>query len=443
MVSFHIPNTSISSTTSNESITTSEGQYSDARPSLQNQSLMADTHMPDDQQQQHHEIEEQQEQQREQPPAGAADVNRIALTSFQHSLTQGLISPEQFITLVTALSGPVIQQPQQAPQPQHVPEFTFPANASFVDPDARLARARATIQSSVPFFRGDKGDGMLTAGQWLECFEQEAEGAGLPRENWPLAMIRRFPAGSTAALWVKSIFGAGTAFTADWASLRSSFLSRYTPVNAVNTALAAYDQLTMDGYGNDVAAFNAEFLLRMTTLECVRRDAGLAALIGPDKLRSYFVKLRGEAKIYAGSIIQNREINNQERLLDNRATIPLTVDKLIDMVSAWHLDSTTANFTNKSALTVPDSSAEGTVPMDIDNMTAAMKKAVRDEVKEELNAFRQNFRRDNGGQRRTSRECFECGKKGHIRRDCYTYIRKQKENREKDEREQAGKASTQ
>ena len=96
--------------------------------------------------------------------------------------------------------------------------------------ETRLARAKQTIRTVVPEFTGDQATTM-TAGRWLETFETEATDARLPRLEWALSAVRRFPTSSAASMWAVSVFGGGLRFAATWEDfLRHSWHSIRQPM---------------------------------------------------------------------------------------------------------------------------------------------------------------------------------------------------------------------
>jgi hypothetical protein len=82
---------------------------------------------------------------------------------------------------------------------------TNPTVGMAPDTASTLARARSTVRSVVPEFRGEQSDG-ITAGRWFEKFELESTEAGLPEAEWPQAAVGRFPTGCSARLWVSTVF---------------------------------------------------------------------------------------------------------------------------------------------------------------------------------------------------------------------------------------------
>ena len=204
------------------------------------------------------------------PPAPLNDdgVLQMMLATLDNSRRAGQITLQQYVSLVARLDTTATSAHQLPQQPE----------AQYTDVSAKLARAKATVHTHVPLYRGDSGD-KITAGAWIAYFEREAYDAGLPLEHWPLSAVKRFPADAGAAMWANSVFGIGLAFKpGTWEDFRSAFLLQYTPPNSVELAQAAFERLSMNTCKGNIVAFNTEFHSRVTAYDSALQQAGLGAL---------------------------------------------------------------------------------------------------------------------------------------------------------------------
>ena len=295
-------------------------------------------------------------------------------------------------------------------------------------------RAKASVDAATPPFRGDSSD-KVDCGRWVERFEREARYYELPEADWPMAAAKRFPAESSAANWVDSMFGTGLDFAAQWGDFRRDFLSHFTPPDALAVARTNFDNLRLLPNGN-VTEFNSQFSDLTTRLNCVLRDSGAGALDFSAVCLAYQTKLHGPVRIHVDQYLSQRHVFNVERQRDGRPTHEVTPRELLAAAQQF------ASQTDYSRYYIPQPSATQqavattTTPMDLDAM-----------IKERFNALQRSGRFGGGGQGYGSTssgggasgsrinfpgggglQCWECGGKGHVRAKCPTFLaRKEKD----------------
>ena len=287
--------------------------------------------------------------------------------------------------------------------------------------------AKASVDASTPPYRGDSTD-KVDCGRWIERFEREARYYDLPAKDWPMAAAKRFPADSSAANWVDSVFGTGLEFSAEWADFRRDFLSHFTPPDALATARANFDNLRLLPYGN-ITEFNSNFSNLTTRLNCVLRDSGLQVLDFSTVCLAYQTKLHGPVRIHVDQYLSQRRIFNVERRRDGRPTHEVTPRELLAAAQQFASQSDHTGYyiaqspTQQNTLAPPTT----TTPMDLDAM-----------IEERLNALQHSGRFGGSGSGLGSGsgfgsrgsgfgggvQCWECGGRGHVRAKCATFLAK-------------------
>lgn len=303
-------------------------------------------------------------------------------------------------------------------------------------------RAKASVDNSTPIFRGDQTD-KIDCGRWIETFEREARYYELPRMDWPMAAAKRFPADSSAANWVDSMFGTGLNFEASWSIFRSDFLEHFTPPDALPVARANFDNLHLAPNGN-ITQFNKKFTDLATRLNCVLRDAGMPCLTFASVCLAYQTKLSGPVRIHVDQYLSQRNIFNVERQRDGRPIFEVTPKELLAAAQQFASQTVHAS-TAPTSQPIQQQAAQktqdlqhGTIPMDIDTL-----------IEEKFNALQRRGRFSasalgsvpgsrigrgglsgygGGGGSSGTVQCWECGGWGHVRSRCGTFLaRKEKE----------------
>lgn len=300
------------------------------------------------------------------------------------------------------------------------------------DRSSATQRARAAVDASTIPFRGDSTD-EVDCRRWVERFEREARYHGLPAADWPMAAAKRFPADSSAANWVDSMFGTGLEFTAQWGDFRGDFLSHFTPPDALAVARASFDNLQLLPNGN-ITEFNSRFSDLATRLNCVLRDSGMGVLDYATVCLAYQTKLHGPVRIHVDQYISQRHIFNEERRRDGRPTHEVTPRELLAAAQQFasqsdHFRLVSPQFSSPHV--GPPAPAHTTTPMDLDTMLVERFNALVSSGRigggsgvasgSNNNVSRNNIVKGGGPQ------CWECGGKGHVRAKCATFLaRKEK-----------------
>ena len=300
-------------------------------------------------------------------------------------------------------------------------------------------RAKSCVDSATPKFRGDHTD-KIDCGRWIETFEREARYYELARGDWPMAAAKRFPADSSAANWVDSMFGTGLHFEAEWSSFRRDFLEHFTPPDALPVARANFDNLHLTPNCN-VTEFNKKFTDLSTRLNCVLRDSGMPCLTFAAVCLAYQTKLQGPVRIHIDQYLSQRQIFNVERQRDGRAIFQATPKELLAAAQQFASQTVYQGVASGSQWVQQDTSGNvhGTTPMDIDAMIEARLNALQlngrfsgkgSGFESGASASRgKGSNVEGGGRGGSAVQCWECGGKGHVRSRCATFLaRKEKEN---------------
>ena len=348
------------------------------------------------------------------------------------------------------------EQPCQDASPDHVQS---PMENNIVDllrllqglqNNGGTQRAKSAVDTATPTFRGDATD-KVDCGRWVERFEREARYYELPVADWPMAAAKRFPADSSAANWVDTVFGTGLEFSAVWTDFRTDFLSHFTPPDALAVAQTNFDNLRLLPNDN-ITDFNSKFSELTTRLNCVLRDLGLQTLDFSTVCLAYQTKLYGPVRIHVDQYLSQRNIFNIERQRDGRQTHEVTPRELLAAAQQF------ASQSNHAAYYIPPPQPQpqhnppavnATVtPMELDTM-----------IKERLNVLQRSGRFEGFGSGRGSSlatgkdlkssldgkgkggiQCWECEGRGHVRTKCPTFLARKANQQKKSE---AGKVDTQ